>query len=46
MRQAQNADERAAYNILLQAIEVPIRTLLSNAGYSLRMSWLKLSPAA
>jgi chaperonin GroEL (HSP60 family) len=34
MRQAQHADERAAYHILLQAIEVPMRTLLSNAGYA------------
>jgi chaperonin GroEL len=26
-------DERAAYHILLKALEAPIRTLLSNAGY-------------
>lgn len=30
---AQEADERAACNILLKALETPIRTLLENAGY-------------
>jgi chaperonin GroEL len=34
MRQAQSSDERAAYTILLKAVEAPIRTLLSNAGHS------------
>ena len=34
VRQAQSTDERAAYSILLKAVEAPIRTLLSNAGYS------------
>jgi chaperonin GroEL len=33
LRQAQDTDERAAYSILLKAIEAPIRTLLDNAGY-------------
>src|SRR6185369_16388080 len=28
-----STDERAAYRILLRAIEEPVRTLLSNAGY-------------
>jgi chaperonin GroEL len=30
---AHETDERAAYNILLQAFETPLRTLLVNAGY-------------
>lgn len=34
LRQVQSADERAAYTILLKAVEAPLRTLLSNAGYS------------
>lgn len=33
-RPSSSANERAAYHILLQAIEVPMRTLLSNAGYA------------
>lgn len=28
-----DSDERAAYRILLKAMETPIRTLLTNAGY-------------
>jgi len=32
LHQAQDTDERAAYSILLKAIEAPIRTLLDNAG--------------
>ena len=31
--EAHEPDERAAYNILLQAFEAPLRTLLINAGY-------------
>ena len=31
--QSANADERAAYRILLKALETPTRTILSNAGY-------------
>jgi chaperonin GroEL len=31
-KHASNADERAAYTILLNAIETPVRTLLQNAG--------------
>jgi chaperonin GroEL len=31
--EAQESDERAAYNILFQAFETPQRTLLINAGY-------------
>ena len=31
--EAQEPDERAAYNILLHAFEAPLRTLLINAGY-------------
>ena len=31
-RQAQDADERAAYHMLTNAVDAPIRTLLSNAG--------------
>ncbi|MCK6628834.1 MAG: chaperonin GroEL [Anaerolineae bacterium] len=34
VRRAQCADERVAYTILLKAVEAPLRTLLSNAGYS------------
>lgn len=34
LRQAQSADERAAYTILFKAVEAPIRTLLGNAGYA------------
>jgi chaperonin GroEL len=34
LRQAQSTDERAAYTILLKAVEAPIRTLLGNAGYA------------
>ena len=33
LHEAQEPDERAAYNILLQAFETPLRTLLINAGY-------------
>jgi chaperonin GroEL len=34
-RQAQssNADERVAYNILLKAMDVPLRTIVANAGH-------------
>jgi len=31
--QSTNADERAAYRILIRALEEPIRTILTNAGY-------------
>jgi chaperonin GroEL len=31
--QSTNSDERAAYRILIKAMEAPIRTLLTNAGY-------------
>jgi chaperonin GroEL len=33
LHQAQDPDERAAYDILLQACEAPMRTLLFNAGH-------------
>lgn len=33
LHEAQKPDERAAFNILLQAFETPLRTLLINAGY-------------
>jgi len=32
-KEAQNADERAAYGMLLEAIQAPFRTLLENSGY-------------
>ena len=32
-KQARNDDERAAYTMLLEAMEAPFRTLLANAGY-------------
>jgi len=31
--QSTNSDERAAYRILIKAVEAPIRTILANAGY-------------
>jgi chaperonin GroEL len=33
LEQSTDADERAAYRILIKAMEEPIRTILSNAGY-------------
>lgn len=33
LEQSASLPERAAYNILLKAVEAPIRTLLANAGY-------------
>ena len=33
LEQAQNSDERAAYTILLRAVEEPIRALAANAGH-------------
>jgi chaperonin GroEL len=33
-RTAQDPDERAAYHILLQAVEAPARAILQNAGYN------------
>ena len=33
MRSAKDADERAAYNILLKALEAPFQTILANAGF-------------
>ncbi|MBN1219278.1 MAG: chaperonin GroEL [Anaerolineae bacterium] len=33
LEQSANADERAAYGILLKALEAPFRTVVSNAGY-------------
>lgn len=33
VRQAQDMDEIVAYKILLKAVEAPLRTLLTNAGY-------------
>lgn len=34
MRAAENAEERVAYNILLQAVETPFRAILANAGFN------------
>ena len=42
---ASTPDERAAYNILLTALEVPARTILSNAGYNLAEKMYKISTA-
>jgi chaperonin GroEL len=33
LTQSINSDERAAYNILIKALEEPFRTIVSNAGY-------------
>ena len=33
LKKSQSAEERAAYQILLKAVQAPIRTLLTNAGY-------------
>jgi len=33
LNNAQDSDERAAYQIMLQALEAPFRTLMSNAGF-------------
>jgi chaperonin GroEL len=33
LRQARNDDERAAYTLLLEAVEAPFRALLANAGF-------------
>ena len=33
LEQAANTDERAAYRILVHAMEAPIRAILTNAGY-------------
>lgn len=33
LENAQDSDERAAYHILLEALEAPLRTLCGNAGY-------------
>jgi chaperonin GroEL len=33
LEKAADTDERAAYRILLTALEAPLRTLVSNAGY-------------
>jgi chaperonin GroEL len=33
LEQGTDTDERAAYRILLKALETPIRTIISNAGY-------------
>lgn len=34
LQSAENADERAAYTILLEALEVPFRTIVTNAGFN------------
>ncbi len=33
MDESKNADERAAYRVLLQAMDAPLKTLLTNTGY-------------
>jgi chaperonin GroEL len=33
LEQSTNTDERAAYRILLKALETPVRTIIANAGY-------------
>jgi chaperonin GroEL len=43
--QSNSADERAAYRILLRAMEEPARTLLSNAGYDASEIMAKISRA-
>ena len=42
-----DADERAAYHILLRAVEAPLRTLAANAGYdpSVTMARIAQAPA-
>lgn len=34
LNKAENPDERAAYTILLEALEVPFRTIVTNAGFN------------
>lgn len=45
--QSADADERAAYQILIKAVEAPIRTILANAGYDASevMAKIKLAGA-
>ena len=33
LEQSEDPDERAAYRMLLKALEAPIRTIITNAGY-------------
>jgi chaperonin GroEL len=45
LAQAHNPDERAAYHILLKAVEVPLRVLAANSGYEPSEILAKLSQA-
>jgi chaperonin GroEL len=40
-----SADERAAYHILLQAVEAPMRTLVANAGYDPSVAMARIAQA-
>ena len=43
---SQDADERAAYYILLEAMEAPLRCLAANAGYDPSVAMARLAAAA
>ncbi|MBN1311484.1 MAG: chaperonin GroEL [Anaerolineae bacterium] len=45
MNAATNTDERAACNIMLQALEAPTRTLLNNAGFNVEKELNQISLA-
>ena len=44
--ESSNADERAAYTILLQAMETPMRTLVANAGYDPSLAMARIAQAS